>query len=112
MCQAGHCGSSKTDPRYCLQEAVQNFGEQLWSLEWQAKHNAILKGRMQNTQRYKPGSREVLLLFSDRDGKRVYQFPLYKQLRNVLEPVLLQVKLIHYALPYEGQASAQCPTMS
>ena len=50
---------------------------------------------MHNTQRYKPGSQELLLLFSDRDGERVYQFPLYEELRDVLEPILLQVIHVH-----------------
>ena len=54
-------------------------------------HNAYLKGRTQNTQLYKPGSQELLLLFSDRDGEGVYQFPMYEQLEDVLEPILLQV---------------------
>ena len=67
---------------------------------------------MQNTQRYKPGSQEVLLLFSDRDGKMVYQFPLYEQLRDALEPILLQVTSMLYALPCKGQASAQGLTIS
>ena len=74
-----------------MQEAIRGFGEQLWSSEWQAVHNAYLKGRTQNTQLYKPGSQELLLLFSDRDGERVYQFPMYEQLEHVLEPILLQV---------------------
>lgn len=102
-CQAGQhvcdVGVSRTELKYCLQEAIQNLGEQLWSPEWQARHNAYLKGRMQNTQQYKPGSQELLLLFSDRDGKSMYQFPLYEQLRDVLEPILLQVILTRYALP-------------
>ena len=54
-------------------------------------HNAHLRGRAHNTQQYKPGSQELLLLFSDRDGKSVFQFPLYEELRNVLDPILLQV---------------------
>lgn len=77
-----------------MQKALRDFGEQLWSQEWQATHNAYLKGRLHNIQQYKPGSQEVLLLFSARDGKQIYEFPLYERLRHVLEPVLLQVSLV------------------
>ena len=82
----------------CLQEAVRGFGEELWSPEWQALHNAYLEGRQHNTQQYKPGSQELLLLFSDRGGEHVYQFPLYEQLRDVLEPILLQVIALQAAM--------------
>ena len=81
-----------------MQELIRSQGEQLWSPDWQAEHNAYLKGRMQNTQQYKPGSQEILLLFSARDGGPVYQFPLYKQLQHLIEPVLLQVRLSALAI--------------
>ena len=81
------------NPRLTLQETLKGFGEQLWSAEWQAEHNAHLTGRTHNTQQYKPGSQEVLLLFSDREGEQVYQFPLYEQLKHVLDPILLQVTI-------------------
>ena len=76
-----------------MQDVIRAHGEQLWSPEWQAEHNAYLQGRSQNMQQYKPGSQEILLLFSARDGGVVFQFPLYKRLRHLIEPILLQVRL-------------------
>ena len=92
------------NPHLNLQETLKGFGEQLWSAEWQAEHNAPLTGRTQNTQQYKPGSQEVLLLFSDREGGQVYQFPLYEQLKHVLEPILLQVTISLEAVAPQNSA--------
>ena len=61
-------------------------------------HNAHLTGRVDNTQQYKPGSQELLLLFSDRDGESVFQFPMYEELSNVLDPILLQVNRLYPAV--------------
>ena len=87
-----------------MQEVIRAHGEQLWSPEWQAEHNAHLQGRTQNTQLYKPGSQEILLLFSARDGGAVFQFPLYKQLRHLIEPILLQVRLCTLAMMGKAHA--------
>ena len=87
-----------------MQEVIRAHGERLWSPEWQAEHNAHLQGRTQNTQLYKPGSQEILLLFSARDGGAVFQFPLYKQLRHLIEPILLQVRLCTLAMMGKAHA--------
>ena len=89
-----------------MQEVIRAHGERLWSPDWQAEHNAYLQGRAQNTQQYKPGSQEILLLFSARDGGTVFQFPLYKQLRHLIEPIFFQVRLSTLAMI---QKAHMCP---
>ena len=66
-------------------------GEALWDPAQQAHRSAVVRGRAENAARYKPGSQEALLAFSDRAGGRAFRFPLYGRLRPVLEPVLEQV---------------------
>ena len=98
-----------------MQEHLRAHVEQLWSPDWQAEHNAYLQGRSRNTQQYKPGSQEILLLFSARDGGSVFQFPLYEQLKHLIEPILLQVRLNASAMTVkvhtqavEGRLFRQC----
>jgi hypothetical protein len=74
------------------QAAVLAEGEALWDPAVQRRANAWLAGRAGNLQRYKPGSGEALLLFSDRAGGRVLRFPLFWRLRAALEPVLEQAR--------------------
>lgn len=80
---------------WVLQAAVLAQGEALWDAAEQRRSNAFLKGRAQNTQRYKPGTQEVLLMFSDKEGGSVYRFPYHDRFKNVLEPLLEQVTTDH-----------------
>ncbi|BDA45004.1 hypothetical protein COCOBI_06-4830 [Coccomyxa sp. Obi] len=74
-----------------LKAAILDQGEALWDAAEQRRSNAFLKGRAQNMQRYKPGTQEVLLMFSDKEGGSVYRFPYYDRFKNVMEPLLEQV---------------------
>ena len=75
-----------------MQAAILEQGEALWDATEQRRSNAYLKGRAQNTQRYKPGTQEVLLMFSDKQGGAIYRFPDYDRLKKALEPLLEQVR--------------------
>lgn len=74
-----------------MQAAILEQGDALWDAAEQRRSNAYLKGRAQNTQRYKPGTQEVLLIFSDKRGEAIYRFPYYDRFKHVLEPLLEQV---------------------
>ena len=76
------------------QAAVLAEGDALWDASAQRRSNAWLRGRSGSARRYKPGSREALLLFSDRAGARVLRFPLFWRFRGLLQPLLEQVRRI------------------
>lgn len=88
------------------------FGEAIWDPAEQRRTNAFLKGRTQNTQRYKPGTQEVLLVFSDKRGNAVYRFPYYDRFRHVLEPLLEQVSCSKFLGLAHGIHSLVCPGAS
>jgi hypothetical protein len=73
------------------QDEVVHWGDALWDAQEQQRKNAYLEGRARNTQRYKPGTQEVLLMFCDQRGEVVYRFPYYDRFKHVLEPLLDQV---------------------
>ena len=52
-------------------------------------------------QRFKPGVDSIVLLFSDQDGRSVYQFPYYQLFEPVLLPLLEEVRR-------PGEASFPC----
>ena len=79
------------EPWMRSQAAVLAEGDALWDPAQQAQRSAVLRGRGGNAARYKPGSQEALLVFSDRDGGRTFRFPAYRRLRAALDPVLEQV---------------------
>jgi hypothetical protein len=62
-----------------------------WTREHQALHNAVMTGRNQNMDKFKPGVEGIVLLFSDNEGKQVYRFPYYETFKEELEPLLLEV---------------------
>jgi hypothetical protein len=66
----------------------------VWTKEHQAGHNAVMTGRNQNMDRFKPGVEGIVLLFSDNEGKQVYMFPHYETFRQELEPLLLEVGVV------------------
>jgi hypothetical protein len=52
------------------------------------KGNAILDGRVGNMRKFKPNVDAVLLFFSDRSGKHVFEFPFWKRFEPHVLPVL------------------------
>ena len=58
----------------------------------QRTSNAFLEGRSQNLNDFKPGTRAIMLVFSDGDGTAVYRFPWYDRFRRWVEPWLHQVR--------------------
>ncbi len=93
---------------WALQAAILDQGEALWDAAEQRRSNAFLKGRAQNTQRYKPGTQEVLLMFSDKEGGSVYRFPYYGRFKNVIEPLLEQVTGIRLAIAFNISRKSLC----
>ncbi|GMH37805.1 hypothetical protein BSKO_05678 [Bryopsis sp. KO-2023] len=62
-----------------------------WTEEYQKSHNAILEGRQSTLERFKPGIKSVLLIFSSNSGEDPYVFPLFHKLRHLLEPIINKV---------------------
>lgn len=58
---------------------------------------------MQNMEKFKPGVEGIVLIFSDNEGDKVYEFPYYTLLKAELEPLLLEVKAADVA-PRRGMA--------
>lgn len=52
---------------------------------------AVATAAAVHVRRFKPGVEGILLLFSDNEGNTVYEFPMYRQLRDELEPLLTEV---------------------
>ncbi len=42
--------------------------------------------------KFKPGARSIMLVFSDNNGAGVYQFPWYDRFKQWVEPWLVQVR--------------------
>jgi len=52
------------------------------------EQNARLSGREANMQKFKPGVNTMNLIFSDRTGKEVFEFPFYARFAAFIEPLL------------------------
>lgn len=66
--------------------------DDVWDKQHQAVHNVIMSGRNENMDRFKPGVEGIVLIFSDNNGKVVYEFPYFEVLRPELEPLLMEVR--------------------
>lgn len=72
-----------------LKQALLQLPEDSWSPEVQKKENAFLEGREGNLNQFKPGTSAIHLIFSDRQGENVFEFPWYSQkFSNLVEPIL------------------------
>lgn len=72
-----------------LKKALLQMPEESWSPEVQKKENAFLEGREGNLNQFKPGTSAIHLIFSDRQGENVFEFPWYSQkFASLLEPML------------------------
>lgn len=74
------------------------MGDALWDVDTQRRENAWLQGRDANLATYKRGADNVMLLFSDRSGDLVLEFPWLAKFRDLVMPLVHKV----------GYASAAC----
>lgn len=74
-----------------MQAAMLGFGDRLWNASWLATENAVITGRERNLAKYKPGTHDATLIFSDNFGESVLHFPLYEAFKLHLQPILDQV---------------------
>ncbi|KAK9800752.1 hypothetical protein WJX73_006262 [Symbiochloris irregularis] len=74
-----------------LKEAMLAFGDRLWNASWLATENAVMAGREKNLAKYKPGTHDATLIFSDNYGESVQHFPLYEVFQLQLQPILDQL---------------------
>lgn len=52
------------------------------------KDNARLGGRKANADRFKPNCASMHLIFSDRQGQQIYEFPYWKKFESLVRPLL------------------------
>ncbi|WPT14105.1 hypothetical protein PSENEW3_00000236 [Picochlorum sp. SENEW3] len=72
-----------------LKQALLQMPEDWWSPEVQKKENAFLAGREGNLNQFKPGTSAIHLIFSDRQGEDVFEFPWYSEKFSThVEPIL------------------------
>ncbi|KAI8108901.1 hypothetical protein M9435_005318 [Picochlorum sp. BPE23] len=72
-----------------LKQALLQMPEDAWSPEVQKKENAFLAGREGNLNQFKPGTSAIHLIFSDRQGEDVFEFPWYSEkFSTLVEPIL------------------------
>jgi len=77
--------------------ALKAMPERLWGHEAQSVENAVMSGRDENMNRFKPGVDGLVLLFSSNDAAgdpraTVFEFPLWaKTWRRALEPLLAEL---------------------
>lgn len=72
-----------------LKQALLQMPEDVWSPEVQKKENAFLAGREGNLNQFKPGTSAIHLIFSDRQGEDVFEFPWYSEkFSTLVEPIL------------------------
>jgi len=72
-----------------LKQALLQLPEDAWSPEVQKKENAFLEGREGNLNQFKPGTSAIHLIFSDRQGEDVFEFPWYSEkFSTLVEPIL------------------------
>ena len=69
------------------------MGSSLWDADTQKRENAWLDGRDANLATYKRGVDNVMLMFSDRNGDLVVEFPWQAKFRELVQPLIHQVCL-------------------
>lgn len=74
-----------------IKALLSSLGDEAWRYDHQAVHNAVMAGRHDVMERFKPGVESIVLIFSDRDANEVYEFPFYSRMAHALEPLLVEV---------------------
>ena len=87
-----------------LKQAVLSMPDYYWDFEEQSKSNAFIQGREGQLNTFKPGTKAIHLIFSDRDAQDVFEFPWYREKFGTLVKPLL-VKLLGKS--YENIARVQ-----
>lgn len=62
-----------------LKKAVTSLPLHYWEPEYQKTDNAYITGRDNQLAQFKPGTRSIHLIFSDRDAQNVFEFPWYRE---------------------------------
>ena len=72
-----------------LRNALLSLPEEAWTPDYQSKYNAFLDGRSQNLNQFKPDISAIHIIFSDRNGDAVFEFPWYRsKFKHLLDPLL------------------------
>lgn len=74
-----------------VQAAFIRSGDAIWHQEEQKRSNAFFAGRGANMAAFKPGVEAAHLIFSDRQGTKVFQFPWFHRFAALVEPLVDQV---------------------
>ncbi|MEW5319959.1 MAG: hypothetical protein WDW38_011069 [Sanguina aurantia] len=63
----------------------------MWEPSEQRETNAVVEGRKDNMDKYKPGAKAMFLVFSDQSTRNVYRYPYYEYFAAELDALLEQV---------------------
>ena len=61
---------------------------EIWDREVQRVRNVFVEGRSQVLEKFKPGTGGLMLIFSGNGAREAFTFPLWEELRPLLEPVI------------------------
>jgi hypothetical protein len=61
---------------------------EIWDRELQRVRNVFVEGRSQVLEKFKPGTGGLMLIFSGNGAREAFTFPLWEELRPLLEPVI------------------------
>lgn len=80
-----------------LKKAVFDLPRSYWEPETQMKENAYIAGRSSQLDRFKPGTKSIHLIFSDRNAENVFEFPWYRdKFKHLVKPLLQRLLGKHY----------------
>ena len=80
-----------------LKKAVLDMPSHYWEPEHQKKLNAFITGRDNQLAQFKPGTKAIHLIFSDRDAHNVFEFPWYREkFGHLVKPLLQKLLGKHY----------------
>ena len=80
-----------------LKKAVLAMPAHYWDPEYQKKANAYIMGRDGQLAQFKPGTKTINLIFSDRDAENVFEFPWYRDtFGHLVKPLLQHLLGKHY----------------
>ena len=75
-----------------LKNAVLSMPDYYWDSEEQSKSNAFIQGREGQLSTFKPGTKSIHLIFSDRDAQDVFEFPWYREkFGTLVKPLLMKL---------------------
>lgn len=84
-----------------VQDKLKQLGDVVWEIEGQ-QTNAFLGAREQNQMYFKPGVKGFHLIFSDRKGEEVFEYPWWKEWKPILWPILLEVFAPYFDIEKEN----------